>query len=302
MAHHRHKRDTNARRLVALTGSRAATIAARRGRWPPTVPAVALGVARRRPAPHVVAGGRAGADPPSSARPRPRYDRPRPISRTVRPGRRRAPSRTASRPRRRPPAAVKQRPRQEVDHRRPQPLVEPAEAARQVGELTAGKQVLVTGRAAGGRAEVVVDGQVALGHRRLPRRREARPGARPAGRRPVDGALPRRLVENGLTSGAVYVYRSVCHAFPQITSYGGWDAHGEHASRPGARHHDQRRRARQRDRRVPAGARLRAAPLRHPLAPAHLDAGARRPRAGGCSPTAARRRPTTTTTCTSSVY
>jgi hypothetical protein len=22
----------------------------------------------------------------------------------------------------------------------------------------------------------------------------------------------------------------VCHAFPQITSYGGWDAHGEHAS------------------------------------------------------------------------
>ena len=28
-------------------------------------------------------------------------------------------------------------------------------------------------------------------------------------------------VENGLTSNAVYVYRSVCHAFPQITTYGG---------------------------------------------------------------------------------
>jgi hypothetical protein len=26
------------------------------------------------------------------------------------------------------------------------------------------------------------------------------------------------------------LYRAVCHAFPQITSYGGWDAHGEHAS------------------------------------------------------------------------
>ena len=25
------------------------------------------------------------------------------------------------------------------------------------------------------------------------------------------------------------VYRAVCHAFPQITPYGGWDAHGEHA-------------------------------------------------------------------------
>ena len=31
-------------------------------------------------------------------------------------------------------------------------------------------------------------------------------------------------------SDAVYVYRSVCHAFLQITSYGGWDAHGEHSS------------------------------------------------------------------------
>ena len=41
---------------------------------------------------------------------------------------------------------------------------------------------------------------------------------------------PDPSVENGLTSSAIYVYRSVCHAFPQITSYGGWDAHGEHAS------------------------------------------------------------------------
>jgi hypothetical protein len=41
---------------------------------------------------------------------------------------------------------------------------------------------------------------------------------------------PDPSVENGLTSSAVYVYRSVCHAFPQITSYGGWDAHGEHSS------------------------------------------------------------------------
>ena len=41
---------------------------------------------------------------------------------------------------------------------------------------------------------------------------------------------PDPSVENGLTSAAVYVYRSVCNAFPQVTSYGGWDAHGEHAS------------------------------------------------------------------------
>lgn len=36
--------------------------------------------------------------------------------------------------------------------------------------------------------------------------------------------------ENGLTSSAVRVYRAVCNNFPQITTYGGYDAHGEHAS------------------------------------------------------------------------
>ena len=37
-------------------------------------------------------------------------------------------------------------------------------------------------------------------------------------------------VESGLTDDATFVYRSVCNAFPQITSYGGWSNHGEHAS------------------------------------------------------------------------
>ena len=57
--------------------------------------------------------------------------------------------------------------------------------------------------------------------------------------RPADGAEPRpdaaprpgaglstapcpdSSIENGLTSSAVMVYRAVCHAFPQITTYGG---------------------------------------------------------------------------------
>jgi hypothetical protein len=46
----------------------------------------------------------------------------------------------------------------------------------------------------------------------------------------ASGPCPDGGVENGLTSGAIRVYRAVCHAFPEITSYGGWDAHGEHAS------------------------------------------------------------------------
>ncbi len=43
-------------------------------------------------------------------------------------------------------------------------------------------------------------------------------------------ACPDGSVENGLTSGAIRVYRAVCHAFPAVTSYGGYDGHGEHAS------------------------------------------------------------------------
>ena len=46
----------------------------------------------------------------------------------------------------------------------------------------------------------------------------------------ASGPCPDGSVENGLTSGAIRVYRAVCHAFPEITSYGGYDAHGEHAS------------------------------------------------------------------------
>jgi hypothetical protein len=36
--------------------------------------------------------------------------------------------------------------------------------------------------------------------------------------------------ESGLTLSAVRLFRSVCHAFPALTTYGGWDAHGEHSS------------------------------------------------------------------------
>ena len=37
-------------------------------------------------------------------------------------------------------------------------------------------------------------------------------------------------VENGLTANAITVFRAVCNAFPQITSYGGYSPHGEHSS------------------------------------------------------------------------
>ena len=101
-----------------------------------------------------------------------------------------------------------------------------SEDATQVGELDSGKKVLVSGRKSGGRTEVVVDGEsrwVTSGYLS-----EDKPVAAAAGLSMAP--CPDPGVESGLVPDAVYVYRSVCHAFPQITSYGGWDAHGEHSS------------------------------------------------------------------------
>ncbi|HWI44011.1 MAG TPA: mucin-2 protein [Nocardioides sp.] len=102
----------------------------------------------------------------------------------------------------------------------------PDQKARKVGELDESKRVLVTGRQFKDRAEVVVDGKarwVTAGYFT-----DEKPAPAPAGLSMAP--CPDPSVENGLTDGAVYVYRSVCHAFPQITTYGGWDAHGEHSS------------------------------------------------------------------------
>ncbi|MGD9962190.1 mucin-2 protein [Nocardioides sp.] len=98
--------------------------------------------------------------------------------------------------------------------------------ARILGEIAAGDKVLVTGRTAEGRSEVVVKGKsrwVTSGYFS-----DEKPLAAAAGLSMEP--CPDPGVESGLTSDAVYVYRSVCHAFPQITSYGGWDNHGEHSS------------------------------------------------------------------------
>lgn len=98
--------------------------------------------------------------------------------------------------------------------------------AQQIGLVQAGKRVLVTGRKAADREELVIDGRsrwVTAGYLA-----DEKPVAAAAGLSMAP--CPNPGVESGLTSDAVYVYRSVCNAFPQITSYGGWDGHGEHSS------------------------------------------------------------------------
>jgi hypothetical protein len=102
--------------------------------------------------------------------------------------------------------------------------------AIQVGEIPTGEHVLVTGRTADGRVEVVVDGRsrwVTAGYLSHTHPTAA-PTVTPAAGLSM-APCPDSSVEYRLTPAAVYVYRSVCHAFPQITSYGGWAPRGEHA-------------------------------------------------------------------------
>ena len=104
----------------------------------------------------------------------------------------------------------------------------PAEKARSNGLVASGKQVSVTGHRQGAYAEVVV-GRTArwVTAAYLSKKKVEKPQAKGL----VDAACPgTESTENGLTSGAVRVYRAVCNAFPQITTYGGYDPHGEHAS------------------------------------------------------------------------
>jgi hypothetical protein len=208
VAHPSHKRDTNARRSKAtLVAGPLAVIA--------TVSAVGLGVLAATPAKDLVFASNApvaaGSDFTGVV------ERNAPISRSV--------SR-ADLARKR---AVKQ-----ADTRlwTTAPLnvwSEPGDRAAKLGVIEAGKRVLVTGRHLDGRDEIVVDGKsrwVTSGYLA-----KDKPVARTAAAGGLTMApCPDGSVENGLTNAAVYVYRSVCHAFPQITSYGGWDAHGEHSS------------------------------------------------------------------------
>jgi len=115
--------------------------------------------------------------------------------------------------------------------------------AKQAGLVDERKQVLVTGRKAADREEVVVDGQsrwVTAGYlaedkpvveKPEPKATEqAKPSAPAAPAGLSTAPCPDSSVESGLTSEAVMVYRAVCHAYPQIDTYLGYDAHGEHAS------------------------------------------------------------------------
>jgi hypothetical protein len=226
VAHPRHKRETNARRFVALTGSRTAKVAIGAAAAA-TLPAVGLGLVQAKPAASIDVQAPHQQQPiqldPS------RYDAA-PVSRTF--------DRTAARSFQDGVAAQKATMRAvRAAHVKKWTTVDlnlwssSSQAARQLGLLSGGKHVLVTGRAADGRVEVVVNGRsrwVTAGYLSDDKPDATSTAAVSAGLSMAP--CPDGSVEYRLTPAAVYVYRSVCHAFPQITLYGGWDAHGEHAS------------------------------------------------------------------------
>jgi hypothetical protein len=94
----------------------------------------------------------------------------------------------------------------------------------QDGVVKEGTKVLATGRAEDGRVEVLVDGDlrwVTAGYLS-----EDKPAPEPAGL--SDAPCPDSSVEDGLKPQTIKVYRAVCHAFPEVTDYGGWAPRTEH--------------------------------------------------------------------------
>jgi hypothetical protein len=106
----------------------------------------------------------------------------------------------------------------------------PTKGAKVVDEIKSGSKVVATGIRSDGFAEVRFgDAFRWVTAQYLSADKPALP-AEPQNMGLSTSPCPDGSVENGLTSSAVLVYRAVCHNFPQITSYGGWDNHGEHSS------------------------------------------------------------------------
>ncbi len=108
---------------------------------------------------------------------------------------------------------------------------QPSKGARTVGLLDSGTHVAVTGRRIAGYAEVLV--------KRVPHWVTADYLAKsktPKAKTPEVAGLSDApcpdgsAIESGLQSRAVKVYRAVCAAFPELTTYGGRSNHGEHVN------------------------------------------------------------------------
>jgi hypothetical protein len=122
----------------------------------------------------------------------------------------------------------------------------PAETGKPLDVLQAGDQVALTGAVRHGFAEILHDGQVRwVNADYLSETKPVAENATAAAGTATDSATGSTGAaagvstapcpdgsgtESGLTSSAVRLFRAVCNAFPALTTYGGYDAHGEHSS------------------------------------------------------------------------
>jgi hypothetical protein len=114
---------------------------------------------------------------------------------------------------------------------------QPGEKGKRFGLVKAGTKVAVTGQTVGHWAEALVGGKARwvnatyLQEKKpvAPTATSATGGSAPAGGVSSAPCPDGSATESGITSNAVVMFRAVCNAFPVLTTYGGYDAHGEHA-------------------------------------------------------------------------
>ena len=116
----------------------------------------------------------------------------------------------------------------------------PREKGKPLDVLDAGDQVGVTGVVTRGFAQILLDGQVRwVNDDYLSEKKPVAPKADPSGTSGASAGAggvsfapcaDGTATESGLTSSGVRMFRAVCNAFPALSSFGGYDAHGEHSS------------------------------------------------------------------------
>jgi hypothetical protein len=120
---------------------------------------------------------------------------------------------------------------------------EPSEKGKPLDVLEEGRTVALTGVVKSGFAQILHEGQLRwvndayLSDEKPQPEAEAETatGTEEAGVSSAAGVSTAPCpdgsgTESGLTSSAVRLYRAVCNAFPALSSYGGYDGHGEHST------------------------------------------------------------------------
>ena len=107
--------------------------------------------------------------------------------------------------------------------------VTPREKSKTTGLVKSDKQIAVTGRRKGAYAEVLLGKETRWVTAEYLSKKKEKPEPEEAGT--SDQPCPDGSeIESAIQPTAVKVYRSVCAAFPELTTYGGQDGHGEHVN------------------------------------------------------------------------